>query len=185
MAWFGCLSLVEIRDVVAGEHSFSPKTTKSIRMKQCFMSMNASPDAASPDWLRVLDHTADYGVIVRAPDVPKLFERAALAMFRIILVPGRVHPLETVRIDLTANDLEGLLVEWLTELNYLHVTRHLVFCEFELVVGNDHHLMGEAWGERIDLARHEILTEIKAVTYHNLKIEPVSGGWQAQVLFDL
>lgn len=142
-------------------------------------------DATNPDWLQVLDHTADIGVIVQAPDMERLFERAALAMFRILIVPGGVRPLESIRLNLTANDREGLLIEWLSELNYLHVTRHLVFSEYDVAFEGECHLVAEARGEQIDPARHEIMTEIKAVTYHNLKIEAVCGGWQAQVLFDL
>jgi SHS2 domain-containing protein len=138
-----------------------------------------------PDWLEELDHTADAGVVVSAATLERLFERAALALFRLVVSPASVRQrrVQTVRVE--ASDREALMVRWLSELNFLQQTEHLAFGQVEVLALSDHQLLAEAWGEPIDPARHAIRTEVKAVTYHGLRIWLEGGLWRAQVIFDL
>jgi SHS2 domain-containing protein len=77
------------------------------------------------------------------------------------------------------------MVRWLAELNFRHVTRHELYCQFNVQGWNDQQLTAEVAGERVDTARHTLYTEIKAVTFHGLRIEQAGAGWQAQIIFDL
>lgn len=44
----------------------------------------------------------------------------------------------------------------------------------------------ELWGESLDRERHELLAEVKAVTYHRLQAEAhPAGSWRAAVLLDV
>ena len=138
-----------------------------------------------PDWLEELDHTADAGIVVRAPDLVRLFERAAWGLFSVITDPERIRPRESFHVDLEAADREALLVGWLSDLNFRHVTEEKVFGKFEIAELTAERLVATVRGEPIDARRHPLHTEIKAVTYHGLAIEPEDGGWRAQIIFDL
>ncbi len=168
------------------------------------------PDEAGepPTWLELLDHTADTGILVTAPDLPTLFARAAWGMFSVITDPAAVQPAEVEEIELYAEDLPALLVRWLSELNFRHVTRHRLYARFTIrtlrapsPVGPPSSqpgaappparsspagfLQAEARGEPIVPGRHPIYTEIKAVTFHGLEVTEIDGGWRAQIIFDL
>ena len=67
--------------------------------------------------------------------------------------------------------------DWLDELLYTFDTRHLLFSDFQVELGPDG-LSAIARGEPIDPQRHELDAEVKAITYHGLKLEKVKmAGW--------
>jgi SHS2 domain-containing protein len=141
--------------------------------------------AASPAWLQHLDHTADAGIIVQATTLEELFARAAWAMFSLLTDVPIIQPRLSTRLSVEATDRPALLVRWLAELNFLHVTRHELYCRFDILSLSDTQLVAEVRGEKVDLTRHSVYTEIKAVTFHGLQIEPMGSGWKAQIIFDL
>lgn len=146
-----------------------------------------------PDWLSYLDHTADTGLVVTAPDLPTLFNRAAWGLFSVITDPATVQPAESETVDVTAEDLPALLVRWLSELNFRHLTRHRLYTRFDVrelvppqpAAAAPGRLHAEIRGEAIVPGRHPVFTEVKAVTYHGLELAEVDGGWRAQIIFDL
>ena len=148
-------------------------------------STNRAPEDVSPAWLKLLDHTADSGISVRAADLPELFARAAWGMFSLLTDLNTVKPQQTETVAVTAPDREALLVRWLSELNFRHVTQRVVFSEFHILELNDQRLVARVAGELIAPGRHIIHTEIKAVTFHGLRLEPVDGGWRTEIIFDL
>jgi len=142
-------------------------------------------EQSAPSWFRELDHTADTGIEVWAESLPELFERAAWGLFAILTDPETVAPREAVSFELEAPDVQALLVRWLSELNYYHITKRWVFSRFEVQQFSERHLVAQARGEPIDPARHTIYTEVKAITYHGLKLERRDGQWYARIIFDL
>ena len=131
------------------------------------------------------EHTADLGLRVRAADLDTLFAEAAEALFAAAVEDlSTVQPLQRYDVRLTGDDRVYLLFDWLNELLYQYDTRHLLFSRFEVQVTNDG-LIGSAWGEPLDRSRHELQHEVKAITYHGLKVEPVNGGWLAEVIVDI
>jgi protein archease len=139
----------------------------------------------TPEWLTFVNHTADAGIAVEAPDLARLFERAACGMFSVITDLVAARAMETFRISIEAPDRAALLVRWLSELNYRHVCEHRIFSKFEVLALSEHHLEAEVSGEMFDPTRHTIFTEIKAVTFHDLQLECDERGWKAQIIFDL
>jgi SHS2 domain-containing protein len=131
------------------------------------------------------DHTADLGLRVRAGDLETLFAEAAAAMFSTI-----VHDLETVRpqlcreVRLAPDDREYLLFDWLKSLLFLFDAEHLLFGRFQVRL-SDEGLVGSAWGEPLDRDRHELEHEVKAITYHALRVEQTESGWLAEVIVDI
>lgn len=139
----------------------------------------------NPPWLSEIDHTGDAGIAVSAPDLPTLFERAAWAMFAVLTDPETVEPAEQRSLEIDATDLNDLLVRWLSDLNFMHVTERMLFSTFAVAGLSERHLSATVGGEPVDASRHVVHTEIKAVTYHALAVEKRSDGWHAQVIFDL
>ncbi len=138
-----------------------------------------------PSWLEELDHTADAGIVVSAGNLSELFERTAWAMFNLILDMDVVRPVEQESMAVEGSDLEDLMVRWLSELNYRHITRARVFGGFRVKEINERSLRADIQGEAIAPGRHSVFAEIKAVTYHGLSIIATDRGFQARVIFDL
>jgi len=139
-----------------------------------------------PDWIEHIDHTGDAGFIVQADSLSGLYERAAWAMFAEVITDiETVRPRKAFSFQLDADDAEALMLAWLSELNFRHITEELVFCRFEVTRIQPDHLEAVAYGEHIDPGRHEIYTEIKAVTFHELRISRQGDLFTARIIFDL
>ena len=110
-------------------------------------------------------------------------------MFEIIADLKTVESRKAIKIELEAPDLEELLVSWLRELLYRWSTEEILFGEFTInffsTQGKKKRLSAEVRGEKLDPARHQLKTEVKAVTYHELMIQRGAGGWMAQLIFDV
>jgi SHS2 domain-containing protein len=131
------------------------------------------------------DHTADLGLRICSPDLSSLFVEAARALFSVIVEDlDTVQPRERVDVQLTGDDRAYLLFDWLNELLYRFDTEHKVFGKFEAQVTNGH-FKGSAWGEPLDRARHVLSHEVKAITYHGLRVEETPEGWIAEVIVDI
>ncbi len=133
----------------------------------------------------LIEHTADVGIRVKGKDLEELFKNAALAMFDIIAERERAEHLiqETIAIEQAGLDLEELFVNWLNELLSLSATKELIFSDFQIKKLNKNKFQAVAVGSGIK--NYKINTEIKAATYHKLKLEKVKAGWSAEVIFDV
>ena len=134
---------------------------------------------------RVLAHTADQGAEIEAPDLEGLFGEAARALMALVVEEAPLEPREAHRLTLEAPDLSELLVAWLGELLYLVETRGFLAAEFEFRTLGPTGLEALVRGDTLDPARHGAGREVKAVTRHDLVVEPTPLGWRARVLFDL
>jgi SHS2 domain-containing protein len=133
----------------------------------------------------LFEHTADLGLRVRAADLDTLFAEAAACLFSAVLEDiGTVRPVQSVMVELNGTDREFLLFDWLRELLLKCAEDHIVFGHFEVQVRDDG-LTGRAWGEPIDPARHLLAHEVKAITYHELKVVEIEGEWLAEVIVDI
>ncbi len=131
------------------------------------------------------DHTADLGIRVLAADLDTLFADAAVGLFATIVEdPDTVQPTTSRLIEIAGTDREYLLFDWLKALLYLVDAEHLLFSRFQVHVGPEG-VKGEAFGEPLDRTRHELAHEVKAITYHGLKVEQTDEGWLAEVIVDI
>jgi SHS2 domain-containing protein len=131
------------------------------------------------------DHTADIGVVARGATLAEAFANAARAMFSLMVDLDRVEQREERRVEVEADDQEGLLVAWLAELLYLSEVDNLVFSRFEVDEITDTHLAARAFGEALDLERHNPKLMIKAVTRHMLQVAQQDGVFQVRVILDV
>ncbi len=131
------------------------------------------------------EHTADLGLRIRAADLDTLFAEAAQVLFSVLVEDlATVRPAQAVAVRIDGDERDLLLFDWLKELLYRFDAEHLLFCRFEVKVeGNT--LQGRAWGEPLDRDRHELAHEVKAITYHRLRIEQTGTEWLAEVIVDI
>ena len=133
-----------------------------------------------PAGYRERAHTADWELEVWAPDLPELFEQAARGMAALAGVQLQPAPRRTRRLELDSIDAEGLLVRFLEELLFLQSMEGLAFDTFHLVI-QEWRLLADLEGAPV--ARLD--KEIKAVTYHNIKIQASEGGIEVRIVFDV
>lgn len=130
-------------------------------------------------------HMADIGVRGRGQTLAQAFEQVAMAMTAVITEPERIQPQQVINVSCAAPDQELLLVDWLNALVYEMATRRMLFSRFEVTL-LDQQLTGCAWGEKIDIARHQPTVEIKGATYTELKVaQQADGSWMAQCVVDV
>jgi SHS2 domain-containing protein len=134
---------------------------------------------------QLIDHTGDIGIQVFGMSLEQLFENAGFALFDIMTDLNEVNLTVIREIEVTGNDREELLVNWLSELNFIFQTQYVLFKNFRIESMNEHHLKAIVTGEKRDPEKHPVKMEIKAVTYHQLKIEQTPEGWRAWVIFDI
>lgn len=137
-----------------------------------------------------LDHTADVAVELRAPTREALFAEALVALTDTLTDPARVARDETHRLEVEAEDLPGLMVEWLGELVYRFEVDGLLFAGAEVAIEEGEgrlRLVAEARGESYDEEKHPLEVQVKGVTYHRLEVreEEDGGGWIGRVIFDI
>jgi SHS2 domain-containing protein len=131
------------------------------------------------------EHTADLGLRIRATDLSALFAEAAEALFAVIVDDlDTVVAMQKVDLELTGTDREYLLFDWLRELLYRFDAERLLFSRFDLNL-SDSGLSGTAWGEPLDRDRHVLAHEVKAITYHGLRVEKTGDGWLAEIIVDI
>jgi len=133
----------------------------------------------------IIDHTADIGLRAYGKDLKQLFANAACGMFGILADLKNVRAKESLEIKLKAPNTEELFLSWLSELLYQYNSKEILFKEFLIDELNERSISAQARGEKLDLKRHRLKTEIKAVTYHELKVQKVKDTWQAEVIFDI
>jgi SHS2 domain-containing protein len=134
----------------------------------------------SPSGFEEREHTADWSLHVWAPDLAGLLEQAAKGMADLSGIKTDASQRIKRSINVESTDAEGLLVNFLGELLHLMEKDNLSFDSFVLTVSGNS-LQANLEGSPI----FERKKEIKAVTYHNLKIKKRSNGLEAEIVFDV
>jgi len=130
-------------------------------------------------------HKADMGIRGIGATKEQAFEQAAAAMTAVIARPDKIEPREKVQISCEGGDDELLLADWLNSLLYEMDTRKMLFGRFEVRIESGR-LSATAWGEKMDVGRHDPAVEVKAATYTMLSVQEDSKGcWTAQCVVDV
>jgi SHS2 domain-containing protein len=133
----------------------------------------------------IFEHTADLGLRVRASTLSKLMTDAARGLFAMVVENlDSVCPAVTREFHIAGNDTAYLLFDWLNELLYVCDTERLAFSHFDVQMTADG-LTATVRGEPLDSTRHHLTHEIKAITYHGLRVEETGDGWLAEVIVDI
>ncbi len=133
----------------------------------------------------VIEHPADVGFLAYGETLEDLFANAALAMFSLACNPEPIKESQKREVEASGADTESLLYAWLAELLAVADAEHLVFRRVDVTEVAPGRVRGTAHGEKFDKTRHQAGTYIKAVTYHQLRVERTPEGWRAQVFLDV
>jgi SHS2 domain-containing protein len=128
-----------------------------------------------------IEHTADWSLKVWAPTREALFVDAAQGMYALAGARAAPGPGERGTIECEAEDYETLLVTWLQEWLFHTDMDGQVFEAFQIEQLTPTRLLGSAVGRPVD----HLDKLIKAVTYHNLKIEATAEGFETTIVFDV
>ena len=136
-----------------------------------------------PRWEH-FSHGADIGVRGMGATQAGAFSQAALALTAVITDPSCITPVATVTLKAQAPDAEILLVDFLNALIFEMATRNMLFSRFDVHI-EDSSLRATAWGEIIDVGRHQPAVEVKGATYTALRVAKEKEQWVAQCVVDV
>lgn len=135
---------------------------------------------------RLLDHTADIRARVSGSTKKRLLQNAVFALIDLMVEARTVRCRSFRSLRLAASDgLDRLLVRLLQETLFLFDAKGFVTGRLEIITWKNGKFSGRAWGEKFDPQRHHPKTEIKAVTFHQLRIRKRGGYFEADVVFDV
>jgi len=135
--------------------------------------------------VETFEHTADIGLAAEAETLAELFEALAEGLAEMICPRGQVRPLQARGLTVEAEDIESLTVDALTEVMNLIQTDRFAVSAVRVRRAQETVLEAELLGEPYDPARHVIDREVKAVTYHQLRIARDGETWTARVILDI
>lgn len=135
----------------------------------------------SDEWFEEVEHTADIAIRVRGRDLADLFANAAYAMACQLTDVEEVDVSRQAEIELQADDVEMLLVEWLSELLYLGERDNVVFVAFDMSRVTAHTLQALARGGPV--VEHQ--AHIKAVTFSEMDVRRTGEGYETIIVFDV
>jgi SHS2 domain-containing protein len=134
---------------------------------------------------QILKHASDVSVLATGATLTDALASLAEGMFSLIVDTMTIVPRESIGVEIDAQDMDELIVEWLNELLFNYDADGFLPREFNITVDEAHYsLAAYCQGERIDRDRHFLRTEVKAATPDKLKVHH-NGEWTIQVVLDI
>ena len=132
---------------------------------------------------QLIEHTADTGLVAYGSSLAEAFANTAYGLFSIIAELNKVREVESRLVSVSAEDIEGLLFNWLNHLIYIFEVEYLLFKRFDITEFTERNLKATCWGETYNSSRHQLKLGVKSATYHMLKINREKN--RVQVIFDV
>ena len=136
-----------------------------------------------------LDHTADIAFEIEADSLDELFIASAAAFKKAVIEDYFSEEKEEKTIRKSESSLEELLVTFLDELNFLLETRKWIISEINKIkiseLNKEFYLVAEISGEPVNIDKHHLKEEIKAVTFHQMEVKKVNNKFRTNVVFDI
>jgi len=119
------------------------------------------------------EHTADIGIEVESSNLSGAFEEVSLSFSEIITGGNLPKSSLSKEVNLEADNLDSLLVDFMSYLIVLFDTDFFITGSARLEISNNHNfsLRGNLMGETYDQDTHGYGVEIKAISYHLLVVE--------------
>jgi SHS2 domain-containing protein len=134
---------------------------------------------------RILEHPSDMGIEAHGSSMKEVFEYAALGLVSIIVDPATIDPVEQRYVKLKGSDPENLLVKWLSEVLYLYDGQDFLISDVRIDRLTSRELDAVVTGETADERKHSFRSDVKAITYHQLKVEEREDGCVVTVFVDI
>ena len=158
-------------------------------MAQCRRQFEFNGKISMP--FRYLDDRAIADVAFEAwgASLQELFIAAADATVNVMISDlSTIQPQEQRHLELSDSDADMLLFKLLQEIIFYKDADKLLLRVSELEIRQQDGLylvLANACGERIDVGRHELLVDVKAVTLHRFSLTPTANGWKTEVVLDV
>ena len=133
----------------------------------------------------ILEHTADIGFRAWGKSLEEMFGNASLALVSIAMETETISEGAPFPVAAEGEDLESLLVNWLSEVLYYVDGQRIALKHFEVEEVAEHSARGIAWGEPRDDIRHRPKLVVKGVTYHQISVAHEDGRWTCEVYLDV
>jgi len=137
---------------------------------------------------KYLDHTADIAVEISGSSLESLFSTAAEAMKATALEFSSSEAPFELHFDMEAVSPEELLVEFLSELNFILNSRKLVFSRIKnlsIMQDSVYRLQAAIYFADFSPSVHKMKVEIKAITFYQMNIEQKDDTFTTRVIFDV
>ena len=132
---------------------------------------------------QLIEHTADTGLVAYGHNLTEAFANAAYGLFSIMAELKQVREAQSRTVVVNAEDVEGLLFNWMNELIYVFEVEYLLLKRFDITEFSEHNLKATCWGEKYDSSRHQLKLGVKSATYYLLEVDAEKN--RVQVIFDV
>ncbi|MCJ8305885.1 MAG: archease [Nitrosopumilus sp.] len=135
---------------------------------------------------KFLDHATDAIIEVTAKNLKEAFSVTADAVINLTLDQDKVEEKDEKEFSAQGKDLDYLLFSWLEEIPFILITEGFAIrrIEFDIVQNGGYKIQAKAYGEPLDLDKHNFKVEIKAPTFHDMEIRQDNGVYM-RFLLDL
>lgn len=133
----------------------------------------------------LIEHPADIGLRFWGPTLGEAYIQAAQGLRSMLAGEGEVRISRQVPLDISGQDRLEVLFNWLNEILFRFDAEQLVLGSFELLAVSEQAISAVGHGEPYDPGRHETPYYVKAITYHQMALEPERDGWHGQVYVDI
>ncbi len=132
---------------------------------------------------QLIEHTADTGLVAYGNSLAEAFANAAYGLFSIIAELDKVREVESREVEVSAEDADGLLFDWINHLIYIFDVECLLFKKFDIFDFAETNLKATCRGEKYDPSRHQLKTGVKSATYHMLEVDEKKN--RVQLILDI
>ncbi|MBI5227732.1 archease [Candidatus Micrarchaeota archaeon] len=133
---------------------------------------------------------ADVAFEAKGKTLEETFESAANALMATQVQDlKKIEPKKESKFKIKGEDVERLLANFLQELIFLKDAKLMLYVSYNLKIekakGGTYSLAAKCKGEKLDMKKHELLVDVKAVSWHLFKVEKTKSGWTALVILDV
>ena len=135
---------------------------------------------------KITEHTADAGIEVESDSLSEAFEEVSKAFTEIVTGGKLPESNNSNSITIDANDLDSLLVKFISHLIFLFDTENFLVssAKIDATIDSGFRLDGTLFGDTYNQSVHGYGVEINAVSYHLLEV--ISGPpSKIKVILDL
>ncbi len=133
--------------------------------------------------------TADIAFEASGKTLEELFTQAALATTNVMVRDlNKIEEEERREIKIEDDAIDMLLFNFLQEIVYYKDAEQLIFSRYDLKLderGPALKLSAVVYGEMLDMEKHDLVVDVKAVTLHKFEVKKTDAGWEATVILDI
>jgi SHS2 domain-containing protein len=134
---------------------------------------------------QILEHTADKGIAATGRTMAEAFENAAYGMFSLFVDPSKYQPESKIEMIVEGDDREQLLWSWLSDLIYMFEVDRQLPLDFHIAEISDTRLKAQLDVRPISDDIEWLGSGVKAITFHQQKVEEIDGTWRVQAYVDV